>query len=265
MSPRSKKNMQSSGSDPFASREADNYDNPVASREFILEKLEEVGKPVQLDELFMLLELRDDEQLEALRRRLIAMSRDGQLISNRKGAYGLPTHMGLLAGKVIGMKDGYGFFAPDTDGDDLYLSAKEMARLFDGDRVMARVTGIDNRGRKEGTVVEILERRFEEVVGRYYHESGFGIVVPDSKRIPHEIVVPDSENKGAGDGQYVIARIKEYPTNRRKAIAAVTEILGDVGTPGIEIDIALRSFDIPFQWPAAVQKETRRFAEDVAA
>ena len=265
MSPRSKKNKQSHGSDPFASREADNYDNPIASREFILEKLEEVGKPVQLDELFMLLELRDDEQLEALRRRLIAMSRDGQLISNRKGAYGLPTHMGLLAGKVIGMKDGYGFFAPDTDGDDLYLSAKEMARLFDGDRVMARVTGIDNRGRKEGTVVEILERRFEEVVGRYYHESGFGIVVPDSKRIPHEIIVPDSENKGAGDGQYVIARIKEYPTNRRKAIAAVTEILGDVGTPGIEIDIALRSFDIPFQWPAAVQKETRRFAEDVAA
>jgi ribonuclease R len=109
MSPRLKKNMQSSGSDPFASREADNYDNPIASREFILEKLEEVGKPVQLDELFMLLELRDDEQLEALRRRLIAMSRDGQLISNRKEAYGLPTHMGLLAGKVIGMKDGYGF------------------------------------------------------------------------------------------------------------------------------------------------------------
>ena len=265
MSPRSKKNKQSHGSDPFASREADNYDNPIASREFILEKLEEVGKPVNLDELFMLLELRDDEQLEALRRRLIAMSRDGQLISNRKGAYGLPTHMGLLAGKVIGMKDGYGFFAPDTGGDDLYLSAKEMARLFDGDRVMARVTGIDNRGRKEGTVVEILERRFEEVVGRFYHESGFGIVVPDSKRIPHEIIIPDSVNKGAGDGQYVIAQIKEYPTNRRKAIAEVTEILGDVGTPGIEIDIALRSFDIPFQWPAAVQKETRRFAEEVAS
>ncbi len=265
MSPRSKKNKQSHGSDPFASREADNYDNPIASREFILEKLEEVGKPVNLDELFMLLELRDDEQLEALRRRLIAMSRDGQLISNRKGAYGLPTHMGLLAGKVIGMKDGYGFFAPDTGGEDLYLSAKEMAPLFDGDRVMARVTGIDNRGRKEGTVVEILERRFEEVVGRFYHESGFGIVVPDSKRIPHEIIIPDSANKGAGDGQYVIAQIKEYPTNRRKAIAAVTEILGDVGTPGIEIDIALRSFDIPFQWPAAVQKETRRFAEEVAS
>ena len=265
MSPRSKKNKRSHGSDPFASREADNYDNPIASREFILEKLEEAGKPVQLDELFMLLELRDDEQLEALRRRLIAMSRDGQLISNRKGAYGLPTHMGLLAGKVIGMKDGYGFFAPESGGDDLYLSAKEMARLFDGDRVMARVTGIDNRGRKEGTVVEILERRFEEVVGRYYHESGFGIVVPDSKRIPHEIIIPDSANKGAGDGQYVIAQIKEYPTNRRKALASVSEILGDVGTPGIEIDIALRSFDIPFQWPASVQKETRRFAEDVAA
>ena len=234
--------------DPFSEREAGKYDNPIASRVFILEKLEEAGTSVQLDELFMLLKLRDAEQYEALGRRLIAMSRDGQLISNRKGAFGLPSHMDLKPGKVIGKKDGYGFFEPEDGSEDIYLSAKEMARLFDGDRVMVRVTGIDSRGRKEGSVVDILERRHAEIVGRYYEESGFGLVVPDSKRIPHELIIPDKYRLGATDGQFVVARITDYPSKHRKALAEVTEILGDVATPGIEIDIALRSFEIPHLW-----------------
>ena len=255
----------SSGRDPFSEREAGKYDNPIASREFILEKLEEAGTPVQLDELFMLLKLRDADQHEALRRRLIAMSRDGQLISNRKGAFGLPSHMDLKPGKVIGKKDGYGFFEPEDGSEDVYLSAKEMARLFDGDRVMVRVTGIDSRGRKEGSVVDILERRHAEIVGRYYEESGFGMVVPDSKRIPHELIIPDKHRHGATDGQFVVARITDYPSKRRKALAEVIEILGDVATPGVEIDIALRSFEIPHLWTTAVKKETRALGQEVFA
>ena len=250
--------------DPFSKREAGKYDNPIASREFILEKLEEAGTPLQLKDLFMLLDLNDAEQYEALRRRLIAMSRDGQLVSNRKGAYGLPSHMDLKPGQVIGKKDGYGFFEPDDGSDDFYLSAKEMASLFDGDRVMARVAGIDSRGRKEGSVVEILERRYEEVVGRYYEESGFGIVVPDSKKIVHELIIPDKNRSGATEGQFVVARIIEYPSKRRKALAEVSEVLGDVATPGIEISIALRSFEIPHLWPAAAKKETRTLGQEVS-
>jgi len=254
-----------SDGDPFSEREAGKYDNPIASREFILEKLEEAGTPLELDELFMLLSLRDVDQHEALKRRLIAMTRDGQLISNRKGAFGLPSHMDLTPGKVIGKKDGYGFFEPEDGSEDVYLSANEMARLFDGDRVMARVTGIDSRGRKEGSVAEILERRHEEIVGRYYEESGFGIVVPDSKRIPHELIIPDKHRHGATDGQFVVARITDYPSKRRKALAEVTEILGDVATPGIEIGIALRSFEIPHLWTTAVKKETRALGQEVSA
>ena len=251
--------------DPFSEREMVKYDKPIASREFILEKLEEAGTPVQLDELFMLLKLRDTDQHEALRRRLIAMSRDGQLISNRKGAFGLPSHMDLKPGKVIGKKDGYGFFEPEDGSEDVYLSAKEMARLFDGDRVMVRVTGIDSRGRQGGSVVDILERRHEEIVGRYYEESGFGLVVPDSKRIPHELIIPDKYRHGATDGQFVVARITAYPSKRRKALAEVTEILGDVATPGVEIDIALRSFEIPHLWTTTVKKETRALGQEVSA
>jgi len=250
--------------DPFAQREADNYANPIPSRELILEQLEAIGKPAGLEKLCDILHLHSEEQQEALRRRLIAMSRDGQIISNRRGVYGLAAHMDLIAGRVQGKKDGFGFFIPDDGSEDLYLSAREMSNLFDGDRALARLTGFDSRGRREGTVVEILQRRYSEIVGRYYEEHGFGLVIPDNSRISHEILIPDGQSGKAKDGQYVVAQLVEYPSRRRKAIGRVSEVLGDVTTPGLEIDIALRSHDIPHVWSASVEKQTARFPDHVA-
>lgn len=252
-------------SDPFAQREADNYSNPIPSREFIQQHLKELGEPVSHPQLCEQLELTDEESIEALRRRLIAMSRDGQIISNRRGVYGLAASMELIKGRIQGNKDGFGFFIPDDGSDDLFLNAREMSKLFDGDIVLARVSGVDPRGRKEGMVVEILKRRFEQIVGRYYQEQGFGIVVPDSKRVSHEILVPEKNAGKAQDGQFVVAEILEYPARHRKAIARIVEILGDIKTPGLEIDIALRSHDIPHEFPAAVMQETARFPEAVTA
>ncbi|MEQ8953946.1 MAG: winged-helix domain-containing protein, partial [Gammaproteobacteria bacterium] len=148
--PKSKKSRQK---DPFAQREADNYANPIASREMILQLLESIGKPASQDELCKHLHLDSEDEAEALRRRLIAMSRDGQIISNRRGVYGLAAHMDLLRGRVQGNKEGSGYFIPEDGSGDLYLSVREMAKLFDGDKVLARLEGFDRRGRKEGTVV----------------------------------------------------------------------------------------------------------------
>ena len=263
--PRSKKTSprKQSAKDPFASREAENYENPIPSREFILEHLEEAGEPLGHTELCDRLKLVSDEQIEALRRRLIAMSRDGQIISNRRGMYGLASSMELIKGRIQGNKDGFGFFIPEDGSEDLFLGAREMETLFDGDKVLARVSGVDNRGRKEGTIVEVLQRRFTQIVGRYYHEQGFGVVVPDSKRISHEILIPDQNAGNAKDGDFVVAEIVEYPTRRRKAIARIAEVLGDSSTPGLEIDVALRSHDIPHEWPKAVEKQVRGFVEEV--
>lgn len=249
--------------DPYAQREADNYANPIPSRELILEQLEAIGKPAGLEKLCQVLHLESEEHQEALRRRLIAMSRDGQIISNRRGVYGLAAHMDLITGRIQGKKDGFGFFIPDDGSDDLFLSAREMGNLFDGDKALARLTGYDSRGRREGTVIEVLQRRYTEIVGRYYKEQGFGLVIPDNSRISHEILIPDGQSGKAEDGQYVVAEIVEYPSKRRKAIGRVSEVLGDVTTPGLEIDIALRSHDIPHTWSSAVNKQTARFPDGV--
>lgn len=250
--------------DPFAQREADKYANPIPSREYIIQLLEQIGEPIGHAALCEYMKVSDEEPIEALRRRLIAMSRDGQIISNRRGLFGLPAHMDLIKGRVQGNKDGYGFFIPDDGSGDMFLGAREMEKLFDGDEVLARHSGFDNRGRREGMIVEILKRRFEQIVGRYYCEKGYGILVPDSKRVSHEILIPDDQAGNAKDGQFVVAEITEYPSRRRKAIAKIVEVLGDSTTPGLEIEVAVRSHDIPHIWPSDVEKETNKFSEEIA-
>ena len=251
--------------DPFAARESENYTNPIPSREFILEHLERLGAPESFSNLCEQLELESEERIEGLRRRLIAMSRDGQIISNRKGVYGLATHMDLIKGIVQGTKEGVGYLIPEDGSEDLFLSLREMEKLFDGDEVLARFNGFDKRGRKEGMLVEILNRRHKQIVGRLFIESGFGVVVADNKRISHELLIPEKDIGMAKDGEFVVAEIKEYPSRRRKAIGKILEVLGDHTTPGLEIEVAIRSHGLPYEWSGIVKKETKRFPKQVTA
>ena len=241
--------------DPHAKREADRYENPVASRELILELLAEADQPLNHSEICQKLKLGSEEDLEAIRRRLRAMERDGQLMVNRRGAYGLVDKMDLVRGRVIGHRDGYGFVSPHEGDDDLYLSARQMAQVFDGDEVLARVSGVDNRGRREGKIVEVLKRNTTEVVGRYYEESGIGSVIPDNARINHDVLIPPKEKHGAQHGQIVVAEITHYPKRQLGAKGRVTEVLGEHLDPGLEIDVAIRSHGIPHEWPEEVLKE----------
>ena len=256
---------QKKPTDPFAAREAAKYDNPIPSREFILQFLKTRGKPATFDELLDALALHGDEQLEALRRRLGAMQRDGQLMQNRRHAYGLIDSMQLIKGRVLAHKDGYGFLVPDEGGDDLFLNAREMRRVFDGDRVLARVVKVDSRGRREGAIVEILAQATQQVVGRYTKEGQVGFVTPDNRRLHHDIVIPPDQSLDAEDGQIVVAAIDQYPTHRRHATGHIIEILGVPLAPGMEVDIAVRSYDIPHRWSDEVSDEVDQIPAEISA
>jgi ribonuclease R len=256
-------NTPNPNADPYAEREAARYENPIPSREFILEHLEKRGQPATHLELCQELLLFTAEAQEALQRRLGAMIRDGQLISNRRGVFGLVNKMDLVKGRISGHKDGFGFVIPEDGSPDLFLSPKQMRQVFDGDIVLAKVSGIDHRGRREGRIVEVLERKSSEVVGRFYHEQGFGVVMPHNKRITQEILIPPKKHKGAKDGDFVVVQITQFPHEYHKATGEVIEVLGDVTTPGMEIELALRMHDIPHEWPAEVLEEARNFPESV--
>ncbi|UTW09439.1 ribonuclease R [Pseudomonas benzenivorans] len=249
--------------DPEAAREAEKYDNPIPSRELILQHLAERGEPANREQLLDEFGLDTDEQIEALRRRLRAMERDGQLIYTRRGTYAPVDKLDLILGRVSGHRDGFGFLVPDDGSDDLFLSPAQMRLVFDGDRALARVSGLDRRGRREGAIVEVIARAHETIVGRYYEESGIGFVVADNPKIQQEVLVTPGRNAGAKQGQFVEVKITHWPTPRFQPQGDVLEVVGNYMAPGMEIDVALRSYDIPHVWPEAVIKEARKLKPEV--
>ncbi|MDR3478934.1 MAG: ribonuclease R [Gammaproteobacteria bacterium] len=249
--------------DQFEEREAQKYENPVPSREFILDYLAERGRPATRKQLLIELNIETDVEREAFRRRLGAMVRDGQLHKNRRGTYGPIEKMELIAGRVIGHKDGFGFVVPDAGGDDLFLNGRQMRLVFHGDRVLARVSGIDQRGRSEAIVVEVLEHNTQQLVGRFFSEHGAFFVEATNQRITQEILIPPAEIGEAKDGQMVVVAVTQQPTARDRPVGRVVEILGDHMAPGMEIDVAIRNHDLPYIWPDDVLDESTRFPVDV--
>ena len=241
--------------DPHAEREAANYENPIPSREVILELLSEAEKPLAHTHSAKSLNLVEPEQLEALRKRLRAMERDGQLMVNRRNAYCLVDKMHLLHCRVQGHRDGYGFAMPIAVGEDIYLSARQMHFVFDGDEVLIQVTGEDRRGRLEGKVIEVLQRKHKTVVGRYKEESGIGFVIPDNGRLTQQILIPTKAKGSVEPGQIVTVEITDYPTRQLGAKGRIAEVLGEHLDPGMEIDVAIRSHGIPWEWPDEVLHE----------
>jgi len=249
--------------DPFQQREAEKYENPIPSREFILAHLEKREKPASRDELAQELNLTDEEHLEALRRRLRAMERDGQLVFTRRQCYALPERLDLLRGKVIGHRDGYGFLRVEGQKDDLYLSAEQMKMCMHGDVILAQPLGADRKGRREARVVRVLEPRNNQIVGRYFTDAGAGFVVPDDSRLSFDILIPPEETQQARMGSVVVVELVQRPTRRTKAIGKVAEILGDDMGTSLAVDMALRTHEIPHSWPPEVEKQVSKLSEEV--
>ncbi|WP_444678349.1 ribonuclease R [Halomonas sp. E19] len=251
--------------DPHASREAHKYDNPAPSREYLLARLEEYGKPITHEKMSRMLGLDDEDLQEAVRRRLAAMERDGQVLRNRAGAYALIDKLDLIKGKVLGHRDGFGFVLRD-DGKkpDLVLPPRQMRRVFHGDYVLVRVSGRDRRGRDEATIAEVLARNTQTIVGVYRENTPeFGVLIPENPRITQEVIIPHSACGGARDGQVVSARVVQQPETRVQPVGEVVEVLGERMDPGMEIDIAIRSYEIPAEFPPEVHDQIAEMSAEV--
>ncbi|MDO6562007.1 ribonuclease R [Amphritea sp. 1_MG-2023] len=241
------------------------YSNPIPSREYIMALFDEPGKYLNREQLGKTLKLFEDEEKEALRRRLRAMERDGQLNFDPRKGYSLLTQDDLIEGTVIGHADGFGFLSLDGPGDDLYLHEKQMLKAFPGDRVQARISGVDRRGRQEAQIIKVLEQNMTQVVGRLRVDDGEYFLQPENSRMRNEIDIPDDQLNGAEAGQYVTVEITEYPCNRFNAEGKVVELLGDSMAPGMEIDVAIRNHDIPHKWPQDALNAAEALGDEVNA
>jgi ribonuclease R len=260
--PRASKAKRRWPHDPFGDREAERYESPLPSREYIRAVLEEEAVPVDERRLAKLFGLAPHE-IEPFQRRLGAMEREGTILRNRKGALLVPDKLDLVAGRVSAHPDGFGFVIPDAGGADFYLSANEMRGVLHGDRVMVRQTGIDRRGRPEGAIVEVTERAQKRVVGRLHQERGLWFVAASDRRISADILLEPGGHGRAKPGQIVTAELVAQPTKHSAPIGRVVEVLGEYGDPGMEIEIALRKHAMPFEFSAEARRAAARLPEEV--
>jgi len=249
--------------DPYFERELEKYEDPIPSREYIIQVLTEYGRPLLKSALFKLLEVRKKAQQKALVFRLRAMMRDGQIMFDRKDRICVTNKTTLIKGRVQAHTEGLGFFIPENAEPDMVLSAREMKSVMHGDIVLAYQSGIDRKGRKEGKVHEILERAIQSVAGRFVEKQGVCYVEPEHKYLFHDILIPPTQTQNAKNGQMVIVKIVEYPTTHSMAIGRVEKVLGEYLDPGLEIDVAILNYGLPSQFDSEVVSETYLVPKEV--
>jgi ribonuclease R len=250
--------------DPRFREESAKYGQPIPSRELLLTKLGEAKKPLGFEALAALLGIRDPAERQALVKRLGAMARDGELLVNRANEYCLVERLPVIVGTVSGHRDGFGFLVPDEGGDDLFLPFREMRMLFHGDRAAARVAGRDDRGRPEGAIVEVLERRTRQVAGRFSLEGGVGFVTPDNRRISQRVVVPREATGPARHGDLAVVEITEQPSRNRDAVGRVLRVLPEQGGADAAIELAIASHGLSHAFPPEALAEARQYGREVA-
>ena len=218
---------------------------------------------MRADAVATALRVHANAEREALSERLAAMEREGQLLTDRKGRLCLAVKLELTTGTVQGHPDGYGFIVPDDGSADLFLAPAEMRKVLHGDRVRARRSGVDRRGRPEGAIVDVLARANREIVGRLYEERGVSFVVAENRRINQDILVPPEMRGAAQPGQVVVVELIEQPSAHREALGRVKQVLGSYTDPGMEIEIALRKHALPHEFSAAAKRQAARLAPEV--
>jgi ribonuclease R len=196
------------------------------------------------------------EERATFKRLLGQLVAGGALVQTRGNRYGVPDRMNLVVGKVVTNPRGFGFVAPDRPledvSGDIYIAGSNLNQAMHGDRVVARIERITDRG-AEGRIVRILERGSSSTVGRFdVDESGMGFVVPFDRRLIMDVQIPRGDSLEAKPGDMVTVEITKWPTAARPPLGRVTEVLGDIDEPGVDTEIILRKYH-----PAEVRNHRR--------
>jgi len=255
----SKKESNHTEHDPYQAREAEKYQTPIPSREFILTELAKWEGPVKRRALLEHFKIEDPDLREALRRRLKAMVRDGQLFKTHEGYLPI-TQMEVVTGVLAIDKEWEGYLRTEND-QHVVLSGPTLRGYYDGDKVQVQIIQIDRNGDAKGRIIELIEAITPMVIGRLIKTDVAYEVIPFDRKFTQNITVPKANKHQAKDGDIVhikILRDEKYQFHVQP-VAEVIEVLGDLSTPGIEVNIALRKFGVPHEWPKAVLEECKKW------
>ncbi|MSQ49344.1 MAG: ribonuclease R [Betaproteobacteria bacterium] len=232
----------------------------------ILGALERAGAPLTLAELMASLSIQgrsEEPRRAAFTHALGVLERAGRVVKNRAGSFLTAKRIDVLAGRIEGHRDGHGFLVPDDDCAQVFLPPAEMRQVMHGDRASVRISGQDPRGRPLGAIVEVLERSNRRIVGRLHKEHGVLFLVPEDRRYTLDILIPPADAGRAKPGQVATVELIAQPSKHAQPIGRVAEVLGGYTDPGMEIEIALRKFDLPNEFSKQALAAARALPEQV--
>lgn len=217
---------------------------------------EEAYKPLTVQELEEMLNITEAEEFKELVKALVTLEDKGLIVRTRSDRYGIPEKMNLIKGKISAHAKGFAFLLPeDTSLSDVFIPPTELNTAMNGDIVMVRLNSQSSGSRQEGTVIRILERAIQRVVGTYTETRNFGFVIPDDKKITSDIFIPKNGKNGAAEGHKVVVKLTSYPEGRMNAEGEIETILGHKNDPGIDILSVIHKHGLPGEFPADAMEQ----------
>lgn len=225
---------------------------------------DEAYKPLTVQELEQAFGIEDSTDFKEFVKALVHMEEKGLVVRTRSNRYGLPEKMNLVRGRLIGHSKGFAFVAPDEPGmDDIFIPPTETNNAMHGDTVMVRVSGNATGQRREGSVIRILERGTQQIVGTYVESKHFGFVIPDDKKFASDIFIPKAASKGAVEGHKVVVNLTTYPEGRKSAEGEIVDILGHKNDPGVDILSVIHKHGLPLEFPQEVLKQAEETPDTI--
>ena len=223
---------------------------------------EEAYVPMKLKELAILLNV-PKEQREELKQVLNLLLAEGKISVSKKGKFGKAEAFALV-GVFSGNARGFGFVAIEGQEEDVFIPADRTGGALHGDKVQIVIDSERRGGRPEGTVVRILEHANETLVGTYQKGKGYGFVVPDNQKISKDIFIPQGCDQGAVSGHKVMVKIRDFGEKKgKKPEGVITEILGHIHDPGVDILSIVRAYNLPEDFPGAVKNQLKQVPDEV--
>lgn len=225
---------------------------------------DEAYKPLTVQELEAAFGISDSSEFKEFVKALVQMEEKGLVVRTRSNRYGLPQKMNLIRGKLIGHAKGFAFVAPDEPGmDDIFIPPNETNTAMHGDTVLARISSETSGQRREGSIIRILERGVQQIVGTYVESKSFGFVIPDDKKFASDVFIPKSASKGAVEGHKVVVKLTTYPEGRKSAEGEVIKVLGHKNDPGVDILSVIHKHGLPMSFPDEVLKQANETPDTI--
>ncbi|WP_174728609.1 ribonuclease R [Mesobacillus harenae] len=225
---------------------------------------DEAYKPLTVQELEEAFKIEGSESFKDFVKALVVMEEKGLVVRTRSNRYGLPEKMNLIRGKLTGHAKGFAFVITEEQGmDDIFIPPNETGNAMHGDIVLVRVANESSGSRREGTVVRIIERGVQQVVGTYTESKHFGFVIPDDKKLTSDIFIPKSVSLGAVEGHKVVAKLVSYPDGKKSAEGEIIQILGHKNDPGVDILSVIHKHGLPMEFPEDVLKQANEAPDSI--